>query len=55
MLRLIERVLAHLILLTQFVKEHFPLSCRWATVQPSDNSIGFLNVKHKYYNLFTPL
>jgi hypothetical protein len=33
--------------LTQFVKEHFPLSSRRATIKPYDYSIGFLNVKQQ--------
>ena len=44
--RSIERVLAHLIL-PSLSKSKGLLSSRQATVQPNDNSIGFLNVKHK--------
>ena len=43
---LIERVLAHLIL-PSLSKSKGLLSSRQANVQPSNYSIGFLNVKHK--------
>src|SRR5258705_7466767 len=44
--RSIERVLAHLIL-PSLSKSYCLLSSRQATVQPDDNSISSLNVKHK--------
>jgi len=44
--KLIERVLAHLIL-PSLSKSYGLLSSRQASVEPNDHSIAFLNVKHK--------
>jgi hypothetical protein len=52
MLKSIERVLAHLIL-PSLSKSKGLLSSRQATVQPSNYSIGSLNVKDKSARLLT--